>query len=74
MSLKLNLKYKIEFIRMLTGHLRKIVQRGSFDSKDHQVLKKFLGIIFFFLNSIEIGELEELEILLGEITPLLFTK
>jgi len=73
-SLKLNIKYKIEFIRMMTGHLRKILQRGQLEDNYLKIVKKLLGVVFFFLNSIEIGELKIYEMLLGEITPLLFTK
>jgi hypothetical protein len=45
---------------MMTSQLRKLVQKGTFQSVDYKILKKFLGIVFFFLNSIEIAELEEL--------------
>lgn len=61
----------------MTLHLRKLVQQGNLnDDKNSSlpVIKKLLGIVFFFLNSSELAELEELEILLGEITPLLFVK
>jgi len=59
---------------MMTSHLRKIQQKGELEEKDLRIVKKLLNVVFFFLSSIEIGEIEELEILLGEITPLLFTK
>ncbi len=57
MSLKLSLKYKIEFIRMMIGHLRKIQQRGQSGDTELKIVKKLLGVVFFFLSSIEIGEL-----------------
>ena len=56
-SLKLNLKYKIEFIRMMISHLRKIQQRGQLEDRELKIVKKLLGVVFFFLNSIEIAEI-----------------
>lgn len=53
-SLKLNAKYKGEFVKMMTLHLRKLVQQGNLnDDKNSSlpVIKKLLGIVFFFLNS-----------------------
>lgn len=57
-SLKLNIKFKIDFVRMMTSHLRKLVQDEKWGQKELKIVKKFLGIVFFFLSSIEIGELE----------------
>ncbi len=50
-SLKLNMKYKCEFIKMMILHLRKLVQNKSGDKKDLMVIEKLLGIVFFFLSS-----------------------
>jgi hypothetical protein len=54
-SLKLSLKYKIEFVRMMNGHLRRIQQKQTLDDRELKIVKKLLGVVFFFLNSIEIA-------------------
>lgn len=52
MSLKLSLKFKVEFVKMMNLHLRRNVQKEVYEQKDLRVIKKLLGIVFFFLSSI----------------------
>jgi hypothetical protein len=45
---------------MMTTHLRKLVQQGQLAVESNPslpVIKKLLGIVFFFLNSSELTEL-----------------
>lgn len=67
-------KYKTEFMRMINSHITKNIDvfRESKQLKDKNILKTFVNMVFFFLNSSSIEEIEDLDIIIGQISPLIF--
>lgn len=73
-SMKLMSKYKNQYVNMLIRYLRNYRNKKSELNKQlyYGAIGKMLEMLVFFLNSIELAEIESLDELIGEISPHIF--
>ena len=67
-SVRLNSKFKNEYIKMLILNIR----MSSHSPNSEKVIEKLFDMVLFFLNSISLEEVESLEELIGEVAPFVF--
>jgi hypothetical protein len=73
-SLQLQPKYKIEFMRMINKNITERMEtyRGDKTPTNKKMLEIFVNMIMFFLNSTPLSEIDDLEMIVGQISPLIF--
>ena len=73
-SLQLQPKYKTEFMRMINKNITKQmdIYKADKNASNKKMLQIFVNMITFFLNSTPLSEIDDLQIIVGQISPLIF--
>lgn len=73
-SLQLNPKNKALFVRMINSNIYKGIHlySNSKDASKRKTLEIFINMLLFFLNSSQISEMEDIESIIGQLSPLVF--
>jgi hypothetical protein len=75
-SLQLSPKHKSQFIRMINSNIIRLIeicQKGT-SPNNQKTLITFVNMVIFFLNSTPIDEIDDLDIIIGQMSPLIFFK